>query len=316
LSTVSVIIPTYNRSKYLEEAVYSVLEQTCQDFEIIVVDDGSTDNTREIVENFKDLRINYIFQKNRGAGAARNSGVRAARGSLIAFLDADDAWLPVKLELQVKALKINPRCSIVYSNMYFWGHSGQKMPETFFQLLKWPPPRGKVLDKMAIRSFGHPSTLLVRREVFEQIGHFDEGLPYCDDYDMLLRMAASFEFEVVPLPLVKYRLHPDQISRNAEKVILDHLTVFEKARRLPSVSRKINRRLKSRSAGFHFQYAVFLARRGLLNRGFHELAAAVKDDFGKSCLLSLSVFGRAVRYLFKKAGPKRRLPPQYSESFS
>jgi glycosyltransferase involved in cell wall biosynthesis len=294
---VSVIITTFNRAHFLREAINSVLSQTYQDFEVVVVDDGSTDDTRETIKSYTDPRVKYIYQKNQGAGAARNTGLQASEGRLIALLDADDIWLPEKLELQIKALALNPRASVVYSDMYFFGSKSSTTPETFFQWLKWPPPKGKVIDKMVVRSFGHPSTLMTRREVFDTIGLFDENLPYCDDYDMLIRLAAYFEFEVVPLPLVKYRLHPDQISHNLERVIANHLTVFAKARQLPVI----------RSAQCHFRYAGFLVRQGKFNRGFKELLALMQTDFWQLFPLTLSLTGRLLSRIFPVSALKFRL---------
>lgn len=310
---VSVIITTFNRSNYLEEALRSVLNQTYSDFEIIIVDDGSTDNTREVVRRFNDSRIKYIFQENKGVGAARNTGVRASKGRFIAFLDADDLWLPEKLELQVQSLKTNIRAAIVYTDMYFFGAIEPQTPETFFKSMKWPPPRGKVLDKMAIRSFGLPSTLLVKSEVFDKIGLFDEKLPYCDDYDMLIRMSAYFEFEVIPFPLVKYRLHPDQISRNIEPVILNHLTVFKKALQLPVIDRNLLKVFKGRAAWFHLHYALFLTRKGRIGKGLHELIAAAREDVWGLFPFFISLIWRLIHFAFRKISSKVHLSTKFPE---
>ncbi len=313
---VSIIITVYNLATYLEEAIRSVLNQTYQDMEIIVVDDGSTDNTRELVMNFANPKINYIFQKNRGAGAARNTGIRASTGRYIAFLDADDVWLPQKLELQLKVIESSPWASVIYCDMYFYGTTDYTLPETFFQQFKWPPPWGKVLDKMAIRSFGIPSTLLVKRDVFEKIGLFDEGLPYCDDYDMLLRMAAYFEFEVLPTPLVKYRLHPSQISRNYAQVLMNHVIVFDKAKELPGVNDSIRKRLNIRLADTHFQYAVVLFRKGNWRTGSKELMATAKSNAWMLFPLSLSFLKRIFNYLRRRIILKANRSQAYSESRS
>jgi glycosyltransferase involved in cell wall biosynthesis len=303
---VSVIITAYNLAAYLEEAIQSALNQTYQNMEIIVVDDGSTDNTRELVTHLASPKINYIFQENHGAGAARNTGIRASTGRYIAFLDADDIWLPRKLELQLKVMESSPWASVIYCDMYFTGATDNILTETFFQQLKWPPPRGKVLDKMAIRSFGIPSTLLIKRDVFEKIGLFDEGLPYCDDYDMLLRMAAYIEFETLPTPLVKYRLHPSQISRKYAQVLMNHITVFNKAKELPGINDNIRKSLNIRLSDIHFQYAIFLIRKGNWRTGSKELAATAKSNFWMLFPLSLSFLKRTFNYLGRHIGLKAR----------
>jgi glycosyltransferase involved in cell wall biosynthesis len=297
---ISVIITTYNRANYLKEAIISVLNQTYQDFEIIVVDDGSKDNTPQVIQSITDPRIKYISQKNQGVGAARNTGTLASAGKMVALLDADDLWLPEKLELQIKALESSPQASIVYCDMYFFGLSEIGLPITFFQLLNWPAPRGNVLDKMVTRSFGHPSTLLVKKEVFDKIGLFDEKLPYCDDYDMLIRMAAYFQFEVVPSPLVKYRLHSDQISKNTELVLRDHLIVFNKALQLPVINNIVRESLNVRLADFHFQYAILLVRRHKVFKGLKEFSASLRTNSRTTLISSLSLVKRSIYYLHRR----------------
>jgi glycosyltransferase involved in cell wall biosynthesis len=274
----SVLIPTYNRAQYLKEAIRSVQDQTFQDLEIIVIDDGSTDNTREVIKEISSPEIKYLYQENRGAGAARNAGIRASSGKWIAFLDADDIWMPSKLELQIQALIDHPRARAAYCDMYFFGAIDSNFPETYFRSLKWTAPRGRVLDKMAVKSFGIPSTLVVYRDAFTKIGLFDENLPYCDDYDMLLRLAANFEFEVVPFPLIKYRLHPQQVSKNEGRVLTDHIAVFSKSLKLPGVQGGIYRTLKKRLADTHFQYAVLLFRRGRWPAGLQQVYFSLRAD--------------------------------------
>lgn len=308
---VSVVITAYNRAEYLEEAVRSVMRQTFQDFEIIVVDDGSTDNTRELISKLANPKIRYIYQSNQGTGAARNTGLRHSRGRFIAILDADDVWLPEKLEMQIKAFKDNPKAGLVYTNMYFFGAMEPDTPETFFDLLQWPPPRGDVLENMVVRSFGHPSTQLIRKEVFDVTGPFDEKLPYCDDYDMLIRTAAYFEFDVINVPLVKYRIHPGQISRNAEHVLQDHLTVFKKTLKLPFIGKSVRKRINARTADFHFRYFILLLRQGRFLKGFRELLAVIETDMWRIFPLSLATGSRIFSFLLRRLHARESEERQY-----
>jgi glycosyltransferase involved in cell wall biosynthesis len=302
MPAVSIIIPTYNRAEYLEEAIRSVLTQTFRDFEIIVVDDGSTDNTPDVIKKFSSREIKYIFQENRGAGAARNAGVLGSSGRLVAFLDADDIWLPFKLETQIQALTDHPQARVVYCDMFFFGAVNGNYPETYFRSLKWPPPEGRVMEKMAAKSFGIPSTLLVYREVFEQTGLFDETLPHCDDYDMLLRLADCFEFAVVPVPLVKYRLHPEQISKNEEAVLIEHIAVFHKALKLPEVQGQISQTIQRRLADTHFQYAVLLVRHGRRREGLKQVMLSARTDPPQLFPSAVSLLQRTLKYIV----PRRR----------
>ena len=122
---ISVIIPAYNHAKYLSEAIQSVLNQTYQNFEILIVDDGSTDNTRQVVQNYTDQRIKYIYQENRGLAASRNAGLRVTQGEYVAFLDADDIFLPHKLEVQLDWFEAHPSCGMVFSGFYFMNDRGE-----------------------------------------------------------------------------------------------------------------------------------------------------------------------------------------------
>lgn len=270
MPTVSVVIATFNRSQYLKEAIRSVLEQTYQDFEIVVVDDGSTDNTRETVTQFANPKIRYTYQKNSGLCIAYNTGIRNSRGRLIAFLDDDDLWLPQKLELQLKALESSPQAGLVYSDIYNFGYHHPSIPETHFQRLQWPPPRGKVLDKLIERCFPQTSTLLIKREVFDQVGLFDVNLPNCQDYDMLFRIAAKFDFEVVNQPLAKYRIHPTQISKNSESVLFCHIYFLNKAIRSSLVNKTTLRKLYTKISDYHLRYGIALIRHRKLVPGLEN----------------------------------------------
>jgi glycosyltransferase involved in cell wall biosynthesis len=298
---VSVVIPTYNSATLLCEAVESVLEQTYQDFEIIVVDDGSTDNTRQMAEVFRGPKVKYIFQPNQGPPVARNTGIRASSGRLVAFLDADDIWLPFKLELQVKALENSPQAGLAYCDMFLYDMDQQAViGAPFLQRCPRPPPRGEVFAELSHRFFGHPSTTIIRREVFDRVGFFDESLRYCDDYDMLFRIASRFEFELVSAPLVAYRFHKGQLSGNPEPYWQGHVKLFNKFLKYHSVSPPIRRRYSRQLAGTHFHYGVFLARRKQYSSGINEILNSARTDFLQLFPLSFSYLKRTAAYLGKK----------------
>ena len=205
-SIVSVIIPTYNTAHFLGEAIQSVLDQTYQDFEIIVSDDGSTDNTEEVVRSFGNERIRYIKLKENSGGSSvpRNTGLRAARGKYIAFLDSDDVWLHNKLELEVEFLKTHPSLGMVYSGYtYFGTRNGRgERDSKYFSL-----PAGHMLKEIFMDNPIIPSAVLVRKSCFDKVGLFDESLTHCGDADMWLRIAAYFEIDYLDIPLANSRLH-------------------------------------------------------------------------------------------------------------
>jgi glycosyltransferase involved in cell wall biosynthesis len=215
---VSVIIPTYNRAHLFLGAVNSALNQTFQDFRIIIVDDASKDDTSSIVRGLDDKRIQYIRHAgNRGEAGARNTGVMNSDAEFIAFLDDDDEWLPEKLQLQVALLDRCPsRVGGIYTGFYAFDKASGKMLGQ-----RVPTKRGYIYDDMIVENaVGTSSTVLLRRECFERFGLFDEDIAWGLDYDMWIRISKGFEFEFIKDPLVKYHVHEDQISNNLRIRIL------------------------------------------------------------------------------------------------
>ncbi|MGA2670059.1 MAG: glycosyltransferase [Dehalococcoidia bacterium] len=296
---VSVIIPSYNGARFISEAIQSVIDQSFTDFEIIIVDDGSTDNTSEVVKGFKDPRIRYIYQENRGLPAARNSGILASGAEYIALLDSDDKWLPGKLELQVKAIESAPQVGVVYCDVYNFDSESGTIIGTFFKELPFSPPRGRVLSQFIQHYFGHPSTLLIRRNVFAQVGMFDETLRSCEDEDMLFRMASYFEFEVVPLPLLMYRVHAGQMSRNRELSFRYYIPCLNKALHSPVLNNKMRTDLRKRLSDYKFQYGEFLLCRGKVSMGAKEFWGSIKADVSKFLSSAIALTGRIMIFALK-----------------
>ena len=206
---VSVIIPTYNRRKMLQEAITSVLIQTYTHLELLVVDDGSNDGTEAMVKAYTDPRITYIFQPHQGVSRARNRGILTAQGTYIAFLDSDDLWLPDKLARQLTLLQHEPEIPLVHTEE-IWVRNGRRVnPQK-----KHQKAGGEIFDKALPRCIISPSAALIRRELFAEIGLFDEALPACEDYDLWLRVTARYPVAFLPEPLIiKRGGHNDQLSR-------------------------------------------------------------------------------------------------------
>lgn len=210
---VSVIVATYNYGRYLACAINSILQQTFTDFEVIVVDDGSTDDTEDVIRQFLDgARIHYIRTGHVGQPAAKNTGAAHAQGEFLAFLDADDLWLPEKLERQIELLRRDPGLGLVYCRRTIIDPEGRERQE--------PEPelhRGMVIEEIFRNNFVCFSSSVIRRSVFEEMGRFDESIPLAIDYDLWLRVASVYRFDYVDCPLVKYRVGHANLSRRAEE---------------------------------------------------------------------------------------------------
>lgn len=237
MPNVSVIIPTYNCARYISEAIGSALSQTYRDFEIIVVDDGSTDNTAEVLDVYKG-QIRLLHQQNKGVSAARNKGIREARGHYVAFLDADDLWLPDKLGLQVQIMEANPDTAMVFTD-------GERLVKAFPTDYSLKPlPQHSISDNK--EGFWHKitqvkiddgsifkgnyykdmllgnlvfftSSILVRKEILQKVGFLNENLPSSEDYELWLRMAYQHDFLYLNRVTGKYRVREDSISGKEEE---------------------------------------------------------------------------------------------------
>ncbi len=208
---VSVIIPTYNRLPMLKEAIDSVLFQDFEDFELIVVDDGSTDGTSDEVKRMGG-RVRLIqLSENRGVSAARNKGIFHARGKYIAFLDSDDLWLKGKLKIQVNFLDENPQYPLCYTDE-IWIRRGKRVNP----MKKHAKYSGWIFEKCLPLCIISPSSAMMRRTLFTKVGLFDEALPVCEDYDFWLRVSARFPIFFINRKLIiKRGGHPDQLSQQS-----------------------------------------------------------------------------------------------------
>ena len=235
LPLVSVVIPTYNSAQFVGDAVKSVLEQTYSRHEIIVVDDGSTDNTKEVLQLFGE-RIQYIHQENRGPSAARNTGIRLAKGAYICFLDADDLWLPGKLEVQVSFMERHKDVGLVLSDHEEFDSTGVVL-ESFIAAKKFrseltlPGLVEKPFSKLVAENFISTPTVIIRRECFEKAGLFDETLRSVEDRDLWLRIAANYDIACLPMVVCRRRLHGSNISFEQELSMTSRIKTLEKNRR-------------------------------------------------------------------------------------
>lgn len=241
---VSIVIPAYNAMSYLPETLENVLKQTFDDFEVIVINDGSSDETEQYVFQIKDPRIKLIYQENQGLAGARNTGIAHAEGEYITFLDADDLWEPTKLEKQVQVLEENPEVGLVYTWVVLINEKGESTGRVFKNYAE-----GNVWEKLTEHNIIEcGSVAMVRRHCFETCGVFDRNLrSFVEDWDMWLRIANHYSFKVIKEPLVYYRQHSTSASRNWEAMEQSFQLVIEKA--FDSVPPELQY-LKNRSYGF------------------------------------------------------------------
>jgi glycosyltransferase involved in cell wall biosynthesis len=225
---VSILLPTYNRANYLVETISSVFTQAVDDFELIVVDDGSTDETRELVGSISDPRVRYLYQQNHGVSAALNTAWRAAQGEYVAMIGSDDVWSPNQLETLLPLIESSPSLGLVYARAQAMSINGHPQPQILGSDMKFPN------DPLASLLYGDcicGLACLIRRRCVEQVGGFDESLVANEDWDMWIRMAEITQFAFHNEILARYRMHPTSLtgkrSRHYRRVILDRVRLIQ-----------------------------------------------------------------------------------------
>ncbi len=247
---VSVVIPAYNKAEWTAQTVDSVLRQTYPDIEIIVVDDGSTDNTRERMATYGH-KIQYVRKENGGACSARNEGIRRSSGDFIAFLDCDDLYLEDKIELSVKYLRENPRFSFVHTAVHFIDDQNnivgyRSHPNSRYE--------GWIARRLILGNYICNSTIVARREALQAAGFFDETFFMPADWDLWLRLADVGEVGFINKPLTKYRVSAHYILKNLEKSQEEEGVVLDKFfRRHPEINGQFRKHVIS---NLHLRYAL------------------------------------------------------------
>jgi len=286
---VSVIIPVYNGARYLGAALESVFAQTYRNFEVIVVDDGSVDDSGVIAQSFPDVR--YIHQTNQGVAAARNNGLEAARGEYFAFLDQDDLWAPEKLKLQVEYLLSHPEIGYTLTQQQFFLDPGETLPPWFRKELFDSVHTGWVLG-----------TLVVRRTIFEQIGNFATDYSAANDSDWFFRAkAAGIPMAVVPELLLRKRIHDANDSARAKEILSELLKVVKTSldrQRSSSVINKPGSLVSVIIPVYNYDRYLGEAVESALNQTYRNLEVIVVDDGStdRSAEVANSFAGRGVRY--------------------
>jgi glycosyltransferase involved in cell wall biosynthesis len=221
--TVSVVIPAYNHAAFLGQTIASALAQSWRDLEVIVVDDGSSDNTAEVAGQFGGS-IRYFRQQNRGMAGCRNTAVRKASGEFIGFLDDDDLWTPEYLTTVIPVLQSNPGLAACHTGSQVIDGSGKLLPQTSSKTV----PSDRMYDALIDGGFFPPCSVTVRRACLDTVGLFDEGLQGCADWDMWLRVSQRYGFAGIPAVLVYYRVHGGGLSSNIQHMFTDNLKAAAK----------------------------------------------------------------------------------------
>ncbi|MBI1877687.1 MAG: glycosyltransferase [Chloroflexi bacterium] len=270
---VSVIIPAYNAQNFIGETIQSVINQTYPDWEMLVVDDGSTDETRQVIEKYlTDSRVKYLYQPNQERAAARNHGLRGSSGKYIAFLDADDLWLPDKLKVQVEYLDTHSEMGLCFTHHRFINEEGTLTGKPGVMFKPGPDQFSRLLEANFIAN----STVIIARTVFDKLGLFDESLPAygSEDWDMWLRIARFYPIHFIDQPLTLYRLHEGNTS--LERMRLSAEAVLKKIFTDPTLPASIVRK-KAQVYGFiQLGFSETYMRLNQRKRAFQQWQRAIK----------------------------------------
>lgn len=223
---ISVVMPVYNRAGWVQRAIDSVFAQTVHDWELLVVDDGSTDDTRRVLESY-GARVTLLSQSNAGPYPARNLALQHARGELVAFIDSDDAWYPHRLECQLPLLA-RPEVGLVFGDAALVEHArgnNGRLPLTFSQLA--PPSRGRVFRQLTRQNFIPQSSVLVRRRCFEELGGFSLASRAGADYAKWIQISMRYELDYVPICVFEYGWHSNNLNREGLRAHFSPTALFE-----------------------------------------------------------------------------------------
>ncbi len=293
---VSIIIPTYNRADLLREALDSVAAQTFRDYEVIVVDDGSTPPMAEAVANHPS-QPRIVRQMRQGPAAARNRGIAEASADLVAFLDSDDLWMPTKLERCVTALRENPAVSIFYGPMWPIDSKGRTVTGR-----AKPRHSGRITEKLFKSCFVDVPTVVCRKELLTSAGGFDASLPVCEDYDLWLRLSLTESFGLIEEPLAKRRLHDDRLSKSA---MSRNLAI--RARMLLRFYENNKDTLNRQAAGRRLARVFFVAARAAFRESDYSQAVElcrVGRAFRRGSVRALLLHAAAAAMSFIKRDPQ------------
>lgn len=270
---VSIIIPAYNQAQYLADAVQSVLDQTFTDFELIIVDDGSTDNTPQVIAGFQDSRVRSIRQENKGLSGARNTGIKLSTAPFLTFLDSDDRFLPNHLNLLYTYLKNHSECGMVSGGRQMIDINNKVLQEQVDR------PQWRIEDLLINNPFLNVGCVLIRRMWLDSVDNFDESLRACEDWDLWLKLAsAGCQFAWIEEPVMAYRIHQNQMTREIERMRKSRLAVLDKFFSRPDLPKAVMKHQDRAIASVHIKVAALAYRLEEFETGQAELIQALRLD--------------------------------------
>jgi len=260
MQKVSVVLTCYNGARWISAATESILAQTYKNFELVVIDDGSTDNSKEIVSSYLcDERVRYIYQENRGFSAAVNRGIKEGKGDLIGFVGQDDLWLHNKLEVQVKYLNEHEDVDVFHSNYCFINSEGKIIKVRDIKIPSFSS-RKKLIEYLFLNNFMGFETVLAKKKCFDEVGFFDERMVAFSDHDIWLRIAGKFNIAYIDLPLVKKREHELQLSKTGiERGLKDKFLMVNKAIHQYPFLKKVERK---KLASLYYTLGTVMLQKG------------------------------------------------------
>ena len=269
---VSVIIPVYNSKQFIGQTIDSVFNQEYQDFEVIIVDDGSCDGTEKVISKYKD-RLTYIRKENEGISIARNTGIEQTRGEYIAFIDHDDIWLPEKLREQISLLDNNKEIRICFSDAYIIDEKGRRNG-TLFKIS--PPYSGMVFRQLLEENFIPVITAVVKKEVFKGTGLFNPRYRIAEDWDFFLRVSKRYPVAFINRPLAEYRIHAGSFSRQRDIMLTEAISIMNKY--TGSLDKTTARTVEMRKRKFQFNLGVIYLQEGMRNKARDFFLAKVREE--------------------------------------
>lgn len=302
---VTVIVPVFNGAKTIEETIASVLNQSFSDFELLIMNDGSTDNTLDVIAGFGDSRIKVFSHPNSGSNPTRNRGIDAASGKYVSFIDADDLWTPDKLEAQLNALKETPQAAVVYSWTDCIDEQGKYLRPGAHAIVA-----GNIHANLLLTDcIGSGSNVLVCKQALIEVGKFDESLPNAQDWDMWLRLSARYHFACVPKTQVLYRVSATSLSSNVQRMEAASMRVIERSFAQAPASLQY---LKPYSLGNRYKFLTYRALQGVPKSRKARLASryffnAVRYD---PYLLRMRLFWKVVLTIVVMS----LLPPKFAQA--
>lgn len=287
---VSVNLCCYNSEKYLRETLDSIVNQTFKDWELIIINDGSSDSTESIIHEYikQGYPTIYHYQENKGLGYSRNEALKRSQGEFIAFIDHDDLWMPEKLEKQVPLFD-NPKVGLVYCDCYRIDMKG-KIIGLFSDDIYFP--RGLALNKLiedgAISAL---SSLVIRKSAFEKVGFFNHNYNICEEFDLAIRIAEYFDFDYSELSLAKYRHHEGNISKNVDESIGELLKIIDGfIDRRPDLVSNAKTAIEYARYKFHAKLAIYNFMKGEILTSFKDALEALSNINYNPALIAKGVY--------------------------